>query len=185
MLLMNAHENGVVLDEEQLLFLAGEQVTNFDDDVDDLALNVDHVFEADQCDAFDYDVNESPTTQSMFMANLTSEEAGASYDSNIPSEVQDREYDLDYEDKYHEVHEMQSVIQHYEPLAIPLDEIQINNKLNFIEEPIEIMYREVRWLKQSRIPIMKVHWNSRRGSEFTWEREDQIKKNYPHLFVNP
>ncbi|GJW58992.1 hypothetical protein Tco_0105723 [Tanacetum coccineum] len=56
MLLMNAHENGVVLDEEQLLFLAGEQVTNFDDDVDDLALNVDHVFEADQCDAFDSDV---------------------------------------------------------------------------------------------------------------------------------
>ncbi|GJR32692.1 retrovirus-related pol polyprotein from transposon TNT 1-94 [Tanacetum coccineum] len=49
MLLMNAHENGAVLDEEQLLFLAGEQVTNFDDDVDDLALNVDHVFEADQC----------------------------------------------------------------------------------------------------------------------------------------
>ncbi|GJR92020.1 retrovirus-related pol polyprotein from transposon TNT 1-94 [Tanacetum coccineum] len=39
MLLMNAHENGAVLDEEQLLFLAGEQVTNFDDDVDDLALN--------------------------------------------------------------------------------------------------------------------------------------------------
>ncbi|GJZ01708.1 hypothetical protein Tco_0519669 [Tanacetum coccineum] len=49
MLLMHAHENSAVLDEEQLLFLAGEQVTNFDDDVDDLALNVDHVFEADQC----------------------------------------------------------------------------------------------------------------------------------------
>ncbi|GJS27205.1 hypothetical protein Tco_0487825 [Tanacetum coccineum] len=60
MLLMNAHENGAVLDEEQLLFLAGEQVTNFDDDVDDLALNVDHVFEADQCDAFDSDVDEAP-----------------------------------------------------------------------------------------------------------------------------
>ncbi|GJW69324.1 putative reverse transcriptase domain-containing protein [Tanacetum coccineum] len=62
MLLMNAHENGVVLDEEQLLFLAEEQVTNFDEDVDDLALNVDHVFEADQCDAFDSDVDEAPTT---------------------------------------------------------------------------------------------------------------------------
>ncbi|GJT81677.1 retrovirus-related pol polyprotein from transposon TNT 1-94 [Tanacetum coccineum] len=67
MLLMNAHENGVVLDEEQLLFLAGEHVTNFDDDVDDLALHVDHVFEADQCDAFDSDVDEAPTTQTMFM----------------------------------------------------------------------------------------------------------------------
>ncbi|GJZ01770.1 hypothetical protein Tco_0519731 [Tanacetum coccineum] len=48
----------------------------FYDDVDDLALNVDHVFEADQCDAFDFDVDEAPTTQTMFMTNLTSEEAG-------------------------------------------------------------------------------------------------------------
>ncbi|GJX52305.1 hypothetical protein Tco_0280674 [Tanacetum coccineum] len=61
-----AQENEAVLDEEQLLFLAGEQVTNFDDDVDDhpkqdLALNVDHVFEVDQCDAFDSDVDKAPT----------------------------------------------------------------------------------------------------------------------------
>ncbi|GKC97252.1 hypothetical protein Tco_1167527, partial [Tanacetum coccineum] len=104
--------NPAVLDKEQLLFLAGEQVTNFDDDVDDVALNVDHVFEADECDAFDSDVDEGPTTQTMFMANLTSEEARASYDSNIPSKVQDREYDSDCEDKYHEVHEMQSDVQH-------------------------------------------------------------------------
>ncbi|GKC28006.1 putative reverse transcriptase domain-containing protein [Tanacetum coccineum] len=72
-----------------------------------------------------------------------------------------------------------------EPLAIPLDEIQIDDKLNFIEEPVEIMDREMKRLKQSRIPIMKVRWNSRRGPEFTWEREDQMKKKYPHLFVNP
>ncbi|GKC31037.1 putative reverse transcriptase domain-containing protein, partial [Tanacetum coccineum] len=71
-----------------------------------------------------------------------------------------------------------------EPLAIPLDEIQIDDKLNFIEEPIEIMDQEDKRLKQSRIPIMKVRWNSRRGPEFTWEREDQMKKKYPHLFAN-
>ncbi|GJY29283.1 putative reverse transcriptase domain-containing protein [Tanacetum coccineum] len=71
-----------------------------------------------------------------------------------------------------------------EPLVIPLDEIQIDDKLNFIEEPIEIMDREVKRLKQSRIPIVKVRWNSRRGPEFTWEREDQMKKKYPHLFAN-
>ncbi|GJV29126.1 hypothetical protein Tco_1385574 [Tanacetum coccineum] len=117
MLLMNAHENGVVLDEEQLLFLAGEQVTNFDEDVDDLALNVDHVFEADQCDAFDSDVDEAPTTQTMFMANLSSEdpiydEAGPSYDSNTPFEVQDHDTFVDHMDEYHEVHEMQSDVQH-------------------------------------------------------------------------
>ncbi|GJV20830.1 hypothetical protein Tco_1369850 [Tanacetum coccineum] len=72
-----------------------------------------------------------------------------------------------------------------EPLAIPLDEIQIDDKLHFIEELVEIMDREVKRLRQSRIPIMKVRWNSREGPEFTWEREDQMKKKYPHLFVNP
>ncbi|GJX77465.1 putative reverse transcriptase domain-containing protein [Tanacetum coccineum] len=69
-----------------------------------------------------------------------------------------------------------------EPLAILLDEIQIDDKLNFIEEPVEIMDREVKQLKQSRIPIVKVRWNSRRGPEFTWEREDQMKKKYPSSF---
>nr|GEU31747.1 hypothetical protein [Tanacetum cinerariifolium] len=72
-----------------------------------------------------------------------------------------------------------------EPLAIPLDEIQIDDKLNFIEEPVEIIDQEVKRLNQSCIPIVKVRWNSRRGPEFTWEREDQMKKKYSHLFVNP
>ncbi|GKD31451.1 putative reverse transcriptase domain-containing protein [Tanacetum coccineum] len=71
-----------------------------------------------------------------------------------------------------------------EPLAIPLDEIQVDDKLHFIEEPIEIINHEVKRLNQSRIPIVKVHWNYRRGTEFTWEREDQMQKKYPHLFLN-
>ncbi|GKA46465.1 putative reverse transcriptase domain-containing protein [Tanacetum coccineum] len=61
---------------------------------------------------------------------------------------------------------------------------QLDDKLHMIEEPVEIVNREVKRLKQSWIPIVKVHWNSQRGPEFTWEREDQIKKKYPHLFVN-
>ncbi|GJT29005.1 hypothetical protein Tco_0909280 [Tanacetum coccineum] len=69
-------------------------------------------------------------------------------------------------------------------LAIPLDEIQIDDELHFIEEHVEIKDREVKHLKQSRIPIVKVRWNSRRGPEFTWEREDQMQKKYPHLFGN-
>nr|GEV85081.1 reverse transcriptase domain-containing protein [Tanacetum cinerariifolium] len=68
-----------------------------------------------------------------------------------------------------------------EPLAIPLDEIQINDKLNFIEELIEIMDHEVKRLKQSHILIMKVRWNSMRGPEFIWEREDQMKKKMSEL----
>ncbi|GKE48338.1 putative reverse transcriptase domain-containing protein [Tanacetum coccineum] len=71
-----------------------------------------------------------------------------------------------------------------EPLAIPLDEIQVDDKLYFIEEPVEIMDREVKCLKQSRVSIVKVRWNSRRGPEFTWEREDQMQKKYQHLFTN-
>ena len=71
-----------------------------------------------------------------------------------------------------------------ESLIIPLEELRIDDKLHFIEEPVEIMDREVKQLKQSRIPIVKVRWDTRRGPEFTWEREDQIKKKYPHLFAN-
>ncbi|GKF83433.1 hypothetical protein Tco_0245089, partial [Tanacetum coccineum] len=67
-----------------------------------------------------------------------------------------------------------------EPLAIPLDEIQIDDKLHFIEEPFEIMDREFKRLKQSRILIVKVRWNSRRGPKFTWKcgRNYVIALNY-------
>nr|GEZ33271.1 putative reverse transcriptase domain-containing protein [Tanacetum cinerariifolium] len=71
-----------------------------------------------------------------------------------------------------------------EPLAIPLDEIQFDDKLKFIEEPVDIIDRKVKRLKQSCILIVKVRWNSRRGPEFTWEGEDQMQKKYPHLFPN-
>ncbi|GJS64359.1 hypothetical protein Tco_0678923 [Tanacetum coccineum] len=70
-----------------------------------------------------------------------------------------------------------------EPLAVPLDGLHFDVKLHFIEEPVEIMDREVIRLKKSRILIIKVRWNYRRGPEFTWEREDQFRKKYPHLFT--
>nr|GEY44375.1 putative reverse transcriptase domain-containing protein [Tanacetum cinerariifolium] len=68
-------------------------------------------------------------------------------------------------------------------VVIPLDEVQLDNKLHFVEEPVEIMDREVKRLKQSRILIVKVRWNSRRGLEFTWEREDFFRSKYHHLFA--
>nr|GEU80140.1 putative reverse transcriptase domain-containing protein [Tanacetum cinerariifolium] len=71
-----------------------------------------------------------------------------------------------------------------EPLAIPLDVLHIDDKLHFVEEPMEIIDREIKRLRQSRIPIIKVRWNSKRGPEFTWEREGQFKQKYPHLFEN-
>ncbi|GKA23868.1 putative reverse transcriptase domain-containing protein [Tanacetum coccineum] len=66
---------------------------------------------------------------------------------------------------------------------VPLDGLHLDDKLHFVEEPLEIVGREVKRLKRSRIPLVKVRWNSKRGPEFTWEREDQFKKKYPHLFT--
>nr|GEV28646.1 putative reverse transcriptase domain-containing protein [Tanacetum cinerariifolium] len=71
-----------------------------------------------------------------------------------------------------------------ESFVIPMKELQLDDKLNFLEEPVEIMNREVKQLRQSRIPIIKVRWNSRRGPKFTWECEDEIRAKYPHLFSN-
>nr|GEU68197.1 putative reverse transcriptase domain-containing protein [Tanacetum cinerariifolium] len=70
-----------------------------------------------------------------------------------------------------------------EPLAVSLDGLHFDDKLHFVEEPIEIMDREVKRLNRSRILIVKVRWNSRQGPECTWEREDQFRKKYPHLFT--
>ncbi|GJW76830.1 hypothetical protein Tco_0138512 [Tanacetum coccineum] len=96
-------------------------------------------------------------------------------------------YRLELRERLSRVHSMFHVLNLKkcmadEPLAVPLDEIQVDDKLHFIEEPVEIMDREDKRLKQSRIPIVKVRWNSMRGPEFTWEREDQMQKKYPHLF---
>ncbi|GKA04224.1 hypothetical protein Tco_0677005, partial [Tanacetum coccineum] len=69
-----------------------------------------------------------------------------------------------------------------EPLAVPLDGLYFDDKLQFVDEPREITDHEVKRLKRSRIPLVKVRWNSQRGPEFTWERGDQFWKKYPHLF---
>ncbi|GKF24671.1 putative reverse transcriptase domain-containing protein [Tanacetum coccineum] len=64
-----------------------------------------------------------------------------------------------------------------EPLAVPLDGLHFDDKLQFVDEPVEIMDHEVKQLRRSRVPIFKVQGNSRRSPEFTWEREDQFRKN--------
>nr|GEU89729.1 retrovirus-related Pol polyprotein from transposon TNT 1-94 [Tanacetum cinerariifolium] len=120
MLLIQAQENRVTLDERQLLFIAGGQ-DNVIDDVDeqliqDLPLNVDNVFQADVCDAFDSDVDEAPTAQTMFMANFSStdpvyDEVGSSYDSDVLFEVHDHDHYQDVVCEHHEVHEMNDDVQ--------------------------------------------------------------------------
>nr|GEZ60006.1 putative reverse transcriptase domain-containing protein [Tanacetum cinerariifolium] len=66
---------------------------------------------------------------------------------------------------------------------VPLDGLHLDDKLHFVEEPVEIVDCEVKRLKRSQIPLVKVRWNPKRGPEFTWEREDQFRKKYPHLFA--
>ncbi|GKE96064.1 hypothetical protein Tco_1580919 [Tanacetum coccineum] len=121
MLLMQAQENGVALDEEQLLFIAGGQDNAGDEDVDeqhvqDLALNVDNLFQADDCNAFDSDVDKAPMAPTMFMANLPSanpvyDEADPSYDSDTLSDVHDHDHYQDVVCKHHEEHEMHDDVQ--------------------------------------------------------------------------
>ncbi|GJR89998.1 putative reverse transcriptase domain-containing protein [Tanacetum coccineum] len=69
-------------------------------------------------------------------------------------------------------------------LHVPLDKIKVDKTLRFVEEPVEIMDREVKSLKRSKIALVKVRWNSKRGPEFTWEREDYMKSKYPQLFAD-
>nr|GFB63937.1 hypothetical protein [Tanacetum cinerariifolium] len=139
MLLMQAQENGVALDAKQLLFLAGGMDNEFDDDVDeqpiqDLALNVDNVFQAEDCDAFDSDVDEAPTAQTIFMANLSSayhitDEAGPSYDSDIMSEVQDHDQYLDDTCAYQEEHVMHGSVQIDHVVDLHADHTSISNMI--------------------------------------------------------
>ena len=65
---------------------------------------------------------------------------------------------------------------------LPLEGVQISDKLNFVEEPVEIVDGKTKQLRHNKISLVKVRWNSQRGPEFTWERKDEFRKKYPHLF---
>ncbi|GJX13452.1 putative reverse transcriptase domain-containing protein [Tanacetum coccineum] len=96
-------------------------------------------------------------------------------------------YRLDLPEELNDVHDTFHVSNLKKCLAdptlqVPLDEIRVDAKLNFMEEPVEILKREFKKLKRSRIAIVKVRWNSKCGPEFTWKREDHMKLKYPHLF---
>ncbi|GJW38712.1 hypothetical protein Tco_0064557 [Tanacetum coccineum] len=154
-----ATENGVALDEEQLLFIAGGQDNAIDEDVDeqpvqDLALNVDNVFQADDCDAFDSDVDEAPTTQTMFMANLSSadpvyDEVGPSYDSDILSEVHDHDHYQDAICEHHEEHEMHDDVQ---PNYV------VDSHANYTSDSNMILYDQ--YVKDNAVPVVQSNVSS-------------------------
>nr|GEU94700.1 retrovirus-related Pol polyprotein from transposon TNT 1-94 [Tanacetum cinerariifolium] len=119
MLLMQAQENGVTLDEEQLLFIA-----------------------ADDCDAFDYDVDEALTEQTMFMENLSSaypvyDEVGSSYDSNILSEVHDHDHYQDAVCEHHKVYEMHEDVQPKSAVNSHADYTSDSNMIPYDQYPAQ------------------------------------------------
>nr|GEW76706.1 hypothetical protein [Tanacetum cinerariifolium] len=139
---------------KQLLFLAGGPDNAFDDDVDeqpvqDLALNVDNIFQAEDCDASDSEVDEAPIAQTMFMANLSSadpitDEAGPFYDSNILSEVQDHDQYLDDTCAYQEEHVMHDNVQLDHVVDLHADHTSISNMIPYDqyvkENDVSIVY---------------------------------------------
>nr|GEZ90759.1 putative reverse transcriptase domain-containing protein [Tanacetum cinerariifolium] len=106
----------------------------------------------------------------------------------ILERIGDVAYKLDLPEELCRVHNMFHVsnlkkCHADEPLVVPLDGLHFDDKLQFVEEPVEIVDREVKRLKRSRMPLVKIQWNFKRGPAFTWEREDQFWKKYPHLFA--
>ncbi|GJU16444.1 hypothetical protein Tco_1144410 [Tanacetum coccineum] len=110
-----------------------------------------------------------------------------------PFEILERIGPVAYRLKLHEelsgVHDMFHVSNLKKCLAdaslhVLLDEIKVDKTLRFVEEPVEIMDSEVKRLKRSKISLVKVRWDSKRGPEFTWECEDYMKSKYPRLFVD-
>ncbi|GKB61249.1 integrase, catalytic region, zinc finger, CCHC-type containing protein [Tanacetum coccineum] len=166
MLLMQAQENRVALDEEQLLFIIGGQDNAINEDVDeqpvqDLALNVDNVFQADDCDAFDSDVDETPTAQTMFMANLSSidpvyDEAGPSYDSDILSEVHDHDHYQDAVCEHHEEHEMHDDVQ---PNYV------VDSHANYTSDSNMIPYDH--YVKDNTVPVVQSNVSSVPNDAYT------------------
>ncbi|GJW96619.1 integrase, catalytic region, zinc finger, CCHC-type containing protein [Tanacetum coccineum] len=159
MLLMQAQENGVALDEEQLLFITGGQDNAIDEDVDeqpvqDLALNVNNVFQADDCDAFDSDVDEAPMAQTMFMANLSFtdpvyDEVGPSYDSDILSEVHDHDHYQDVVCEHHEEHELHDDVQ---PNYV------VDSHANYTSDSNMIPYDQ--YVKDNAVPVVQSNVSS-------------------------
>ncbi|GKA53736.1 hypothetical protein Tco_0747051 [Tanacetum coccineum] len=131
----------------------------------DLALNLDNVFQADDCDAFDSDVDEAPTAQTMFMANLSSadpvyDEVGPSYDSNILSKVHDHDHYQDAVCEHHEEHEMHDDVQ---PNYV------VDSHANYTSDSNMILYEQ--YVKNN---AEKVKLYERRARFELTEREQKI-----------
>nr|GEU49835.1 hypothetical protein [Tanacetum cinerariifolium] len=182
MLLMQAQENGVALDEEQLLFIIGGQDNVVDEDVDekpiqDLALNVDNMFQADDCDVFDFDVDEALTAQTMFMADLSSAypvfyEADPFYDSDILSEVHDHDHYHDVVCEHHEVHEMHEDVQ---PNYV------VDSHADYMSDSNMIPYDQ--YVKDNLVPTIQINVSSVPNDAYMMILNDMHEQPAQHVSV--
>nr|GEW11745.1 hypothetical protein [Tanacetum cinerariifolium]GEY37589.1 hypothetical protein [Tanacetum cinerariifolium] len=118
-----------------------------------MAQNKDNIFQDDQCDAFDSDVDEAPTAQTMFMANLSSaalvyNEAGPSYDSDTLSEVQNHDNYLDDMNESHEEHKMQNDVQPND--VVDSDTEYTSNSNLILYEQVAIGYKNPFYLSKAK-----------------------------------
>nr|GEV54802.1 hypothetical protein [Tanacetum cinerariifolium] len=170
-----ATDHGVTLDEEQFLFITGGQDNVINEDVDeqpvqDLTLNVDNVFQADDCDAFDSDVDEASTAQTMFMANISSadpiyDKAGLSYDSDILSKVHDHDHYQDAVYEHHEVHEMHDDVQ---PNYV------VNSHADYTSDINMILYDQ--YVKDNAVPVVQSNVYSVPNDAYMMAITKEIKK---------
>ena len=66
---------------------------------------------------------------------------------------------------------------------VSLDDIQVDERLNYVERPVPILERKTKILRHKEIPFVNVQWEHRRGSEWTWELEAEMREHYPTLFI--
>nr|GEZ90344.1 hypothetical protein [Tanacetum cinerariifolium] len=174
MLLMQAQENGVALDEDHLLFIAGRQDNAIDEYVEqpvqDLTLNVDNVFQVDDCD-------EAHTVQTMFMANLSFvdpvyDEAGPSYDSDILSEVHDHDHYQDAVCEHHKVPEMHDDVQ---PNYV------VDSHADYTSDSNMIMYDQ--YVKDNAVPVVQSNVSFVPNDAYTIILNDMHEQPAQHVFV--
>nr|GEU40873.1 putative reverse transcriptase domain-containing protein [Tanacetum cinerariifolium] len=153
------NEHGVALDEEQLLFIA------------------DNVFQADDCNDFNSNIDEAPTTQTMFMANLSFadpiyDEACLSYDSDILYEVHNHDYYQDAVCEHHDVHEMHDDVQ---PNYI------VDSHAGYTSDNNMIPYD--RYVKDNAVPVVQSNVSSVPNDAYMMILNDMHEQSAQHVSV--
>ena len=97
-------------------------------------------------------------------------------------------YRLDLPEELSQIHHTFHVSQLWkcildEDAVVSLDDVQVDEHLNYVEQPMAILERKMKILRSKEIPLVKVQWQHRKGSEWTWDPESEMREHYPDLFA--